>query len=145
MHYKTGEPIPQALVDKIKKASSLNEGYKLTEAIAAASLDMQWHQLSADTTITDADAFEKAALHTTGFDLPQVPPRCRSSYFLHIWSNGYGQKCWKKMLIRGFRKIQCRQVTLYGFFNSLTQCVFGQLPLNAVIKPLIISSAPAAT
>lgn len=102
VHYKTGEPIPQQLINKIKKASTFNEGYALTEAIAAASLDLQWHKLPADTTITDADAFEKYALHVTGLDLPQVPPRYRSSYFLHIWSNGYAAGYyayqWTKML-----------------------------------------------
>jgi peptidyl-dipeptidase Dcp len=102
VHYKTGEPLPQSLVDKIKKASTFNEGYALTEAIAAASLDMQWHKLSADTTINDADAFEASALHVTGLDLPQVPPRYRSSYFLHIWGNGYAAGYyayqWTKML-----------------------------------------------
>ncbi|MBA3647769.1 MAG: peptidyl-dipeptidase Dcp [Chitinophagales bacterium] len=102
VNYKTGEAIPQSLVDKIKKASSFNEGYKLTEAIAAASLDMQWHKLGANDEVKDADAFEKTALHVTGLDLPQVPPRYRSSYFLHIWSNGYAAGYyayqWTKML-----------------------------------------------
>lgn len=102
LHYKTGQPIPQQLVDKIKKASSFNQGYALTEAIAAAALDMQWHTLPAGTAITDADVFEKNALHVTGLDLPQVPPRYRSSYFLHIWGNGYAAGYyayqWTKML-----------------------------------------------
>lgn len=102
LHYKSGQPIPQQLVDKIKKASSFNQGYALTEAIAAAALDMQWHTLPAGTAITDADVFEKKALHVTGLDLPQVPPRYRSSYFLHIWGNGYAAGYyayqWTKML-----------------------------------------------
>lgn len=102
IHYKTGKVIPQSLIDKIKNAGTFNKGYTLTEAIAAASLDMQWHKLPADTVITDADAFEKSALHITGLDLPQVPPRYRSSYFLHIWSNGYAAGYyayqWTKML-----------------------------------------------
>lgn len=102
LHYKTGQPIPQPLVDKIKRASSFNQGYALTEAIAAAALDMQWHTLPAGTVITDADVFEKNALHITGLDLPQVPPRYRSSYFLHIWGNGYAAGYyayqWTKML-----------------------------------------------
>lgn len=102
VHYKTGAPIPQSLIDKIKKASTFNEGYALTEAIAAAALDMQWHTIPADTTITDVDAFEKHALQVTKLDLPQVPPRYRSSYFLHIWGNGYSAGYyayqWTKML-----------------------------------------------
>ncbi|MEP6467520.1 MAG: M3 family metallopeptidase [Parafilimonas sp.] len=102
MNYKTGETIPQSLVDKIKNASTFNEGYALTEAIAAAALDMKWHTLSADTTVNDADAFEQQALHETGLDLSQVPPRYRSSFFLHIWGNdyaaGYYAYQWTKML-----------------------------------------------
>jgi peptidyl-dipeptidase Dcp len=88
-HYKTGEPMPQELVDKIKKAAKFNEGYMLTEIIAAAALDMEWHMVSADKPVTNVDTFEMEALRRTHLDLPQVPPRYRSSYFLHIWSNGY--------------------------------------------------------
>jgi len=88
-HYKTGEPMPQELVDKIKKAATFNQGYKLTEIIAAAALDMQWHTVTAGTTIKNVDTFEKEALTKTHLNLSQVPPRYRSTYFLHIWSNGY--------------------------------------------------------
>jgi peptidyl-dipeptidase Dcp len=102
VHYKTGEVIPQTLVEKIKNASSFNKGYSLTEQVAAASLDMQWHKLGANARVQNVDEFEKEALHKTGLDLPQVPPRYRSSYFLHIWSNGYAAGYyayqWTKML-----------------------------------------------
>lgn len=89
VHYKTGQPMPQALVGKIKKASKFNQGYALTEILAAASLDMKWHELPATAPLQDADKFETTALQETGLNLLQVPPRYRSSYFLHIWSNGY--------------------------------------------------------
>jgi peptidyl-dipeptidase Dcp len=88
-HYQTKELMPQALVDKIKKAATFNQGYALTELLAAADLDIQWHKLSADAPAQDVDKFEAEALHNTHLDLPQVPTRYRSSYFLHIWSNGY--------------------------------------------------------
>ena len=88
-HYKTGEPMPQELVDKIKKSSTFNKGYDMTEAISAALLDMSWHTLPADAPKQDVDAFEAAALKKNGTDLPAVPPRYRSSYFMHIWGNGY--------------------------------------------------------
>jgi len=101
-HYKTGEVIPQALVQKIKKASAFNKGYSLTELISAASLDLQWHKIAATQTIKDANEFENNALHLTGLDMPQVPPRYRSTYFLHIWGNGYAAGYyayqWTKML-----------------------------------------------
>jgi len=89
VHYKTGEAMPQALLDKIKKASTFNEGYAFTEALAAADLDMQWHTLAPNSALQDVDKFETDALAKTHLNLSEVPPRYRSSYFLHIWSNGY--------------------------------------------------------
>lgn len=89
VHYKTGQPMPQTLVDKIKKAATFNQGYGLTEILAAADLDMQWHTLPANLPLQDVDKFETSALLKTHLDLPQVPTRYRSSYFLHIWGNGY--------------------------------------------------------
>lgn len=88
-HYQTGEPMPQQLVDKIKKSSAFNQGYALTELLAAADLDMAWHTIPASDQINSVDEFEKTALKNAKLDLPQVPPRYRSSYFLHIWGNGY--------------------------------------------------------
>ena len=89
VHYKTKEPMPQVLVDKIKKAAGFNAGYALTENLAACLLDMQWHTLSADAPLQDADKFEKESLKKTKIDLPEVPPRYRSTYFSHIFSGGY--------------------------------------------------------
>src|SRR5678816_2453502 len=84
-HYKSGETMPQALVDKIRKSVTFNKGYDMTEAISAALLDMSWHTLPADAPREHVDAFEAAALKKNGTDLSYVPPRYRSSYFLHIW------------------------------------------------------------
>ncbi len=89
VHYKTGKKIPASLVNKIKNAGTFNQGYALTEALAAADLDLEWHKLRATDSLQKVDPFETKALHKTGLDLPQVPPRYRSSYFLHIWANGY--------------------------------------------------------
>jgi len=101
-HYQTGAPMPQALVDKIKKSSTFNKGYDVTEAISAALLDMSWHTLPADAPKQDVDAFEAAALKKNGTDLSYVPPRYRSSYFMHIWGNGYAAGyyayAWTQML-----------------------------------------------
>jgi peptidyl-dipeptidase Dcp len=87
--YRTGAAMPQALVDKIKKAAKFNQGYALGELIAAAQLDMAWHSLPASAPRQQTDAFEAAALKKMGLDIEDVPPRYRSSYFLHIWANGY--------------------------------------------------------
>ena len=88
-HYKTGAPMPAELVAKIKKAATFNQGYMLTELLAAAELDMQWHTLPADAPLENPDTFEQAALSKTHLALGIVPPRYRSSYFMHIWGNGY--------------------------------------------------------
>ena len=89
LHYKTGKPMPQALVDKISKAGKFNQGYSTTELLTADYLDLAWHTLPPGTKITDVDKFETDALHKAGVDLPQVPPRYRSTYFSHIWGSGY--------------------------------------------------------
>jgi peptidyl-dipeptidase Dcp len=101
-HYKTGALMPADLVAKIKKASNFNQGYKLTELVAAAELDMQWHTLSASAPLQQPDAFEKKALEKTHLLLSAVPPRYRSSYFSHIWDSGYSAGyyayLWSEML-----------------------------------------------
>ena len=89
LHYQTGKPMPQELLDKVKKAATFNQGYAFTEALAAADLDMQWHTLPATAPLQDVDKFEAEALKKTHLNLSEVPPRYRSSYFMHIWSNGY--------------------------------------------------------
>jgi peptidyl-dipeptidase Dcp len=89
-HFKTGAPMPAELVAKIKKSDTFNQGYMLTELLAAAQLDMQWHTLGADAPLQDPDQFEKVSLEKVHMALSTVPPRYRSSYFLHIWGNGYG-------------------------------------------------------
>lgn len=88
-HYKTGAPMPQALVDKVQKAQRFNQGYALGELVAAALLDQRWHALPASAGKQDVDAFENKALGTTGLDITHVPTRYRTSYFRHIWGGGY--------------------------------------------------------
>lgn len=88
-HYQTGEPMPQALVDKIAKASKFNSGYGTTEYLASALLDLAWHTLPADAPLQDVKVFEQKALQQFKVDLPEVPPRYRTSYFDHIWGGGY--------------------------------------------------------
>ncbi len=89
VNYKTGATIPQALVDRIRNSQTWGQGYALGELLAASQLDMQWHSLPASAAKQDVDAFEIQALKRTGTDFPNVPTRYRSSYFLHIWANGY--------------------------------------------------------
>ena len=88
-HYKTGEPIPQALLDKVMAAEKFNQGYKTTEYLSASLLDQAWHQLNPSEIPKDAVAFEAEALHKAGVDFSPVPPRYRSFYFSHIFGGGY--------------------------------------------------------
>jgi peptidyl-dipeptidase Dcp len=88
-HERTGEPIPPATAEKLRKARTFNQGYLTTEYLAAALLDMAWHTLPADAPPQEAAAFEASALRRFGVDLPQVPPRYRTTYFSHIWDSSY--------------------------------------------------------
>ncbi|MBC3877508.1 M3 family metallopeptidase [Undibacterium sp. FT79W] len=88
-HYKTGEVIPQTLVDKITASNKFNQGFATTEYLAASLLDQRWHQLTPAQIPSDAIAFEKAALKEAGVDFAPVPPRYRSTYFSHIFGGGY--------------------------------------------------------
>jgi peptidyl-dipeptidase Dcp len=89
VNYRTGQVIPQDLVDKIKRSRTFNQGYENGEVLEAARLDLDWHSLPASAPLQDVDKFEADALAHGGYDVADVPPRYRSSYFLHIWSNGY--------------------------------------------------------
>ncbi|WP_139420403.1 M3 family metallopeptidase [Chryseobacterium mulctrae] len=89
LHYETKQPIPQALVDKIKKASTFNQGYMTTELVSAAALDMDWHSVTNEGQLLPVLHFEKQSLNNHGFTLATVPPRYHTPYFAHIWGGGY--------------------------------------------------------
>jgi len=86
-HYKTGEPIPQALIDKIKNAGFFNQGFATVEYMAASYLDMDWHTLT-EAKEPDAVAFEDASMKKIGM-IPEIVVRYRTPYFQHIFSSGY--------------------------------------------------------
>ncbi|HPG94601.1 MAG TPA: M3 family metallopeptidase [Dokdonella sp.] len=88
-HNGTGEPMPQALVDKIIKARAFNQGYATVEYLGAALLDQAWHQLGADAPLQDVDKFETDALNRYKINVAEVPPRYKTPYFAHIWGGGY--------------------------------------------------------
>jgi peptidyl-dipeptidase Dcp len=88
-HWQTGEPMPQALADRIRKSEKFNQGYATTEYLAAALLDMEWHALAPGAGKQDVPAFEAAALKKYGLDYPLVPPRYKTTYFAHVWGGGY--------------------------------------------------------
>jgi peptidyl-dipeptidase Dcp len=88
-HYKTGEVIPQELLEKAIRASKFNKGFDTLEYISAAVLDLAWHSLTPDKIPSDVEAFEAQALESNGLNYRPVPPRYRTLYFAHIWSGGY--------------------------------------------------------
>ena len=88
-HYQTGKPMPKALVDKIKRSRTFNQGYAVTEYVAAALLDMAWHSLPPSAQQQDPKTFEAAALKRFQIALAEVPPRYHTTYFAHIWNGGY--------------------------------------------------------
>ena len=88
-HYVTGEKLPQEWVDNLKAASAFNEGHATTSYLAAAILDLAWHSLPADATVTDVEEFEAKAIADYGLDYAPVPTRYRSTYFSHIFAGGY--------------------------------------------------------
>jgi peptidyl-dipeptidase Dcp len=100
VHYQTGKPIPQALVDRIKRADTFNEGFETTEYLASALVDMKLH-LAADQKI-DADAFEKETLAQLGMP-KEIVMRHRLPHFGHIfnsdaYSAGYYSYLWSDVL-----------------------------------------------
>ncbi len=104
-HYavdRKGRRMPAELAEKLRRTKTFNQGYALTELLAAAELDMRWHTLAPDAAPQKVDAFQAQALEAAGLALREVPPRYRSSYFLHIWSNsysaGYYAYLWAEML-----------------------------------------------
>lgn len=89
IHYQTKKVIPQELIDKIKKADTFNKGYDVTELLAAATLDMNWHSVTNAADFKPALVFEKEALEKYGLLVNEVPTRYHTPYFAHIWSGGY--------------------------------------------------------
>ncbi len=101
-HFKTGKPMPETTVARIRKAKTFNQGYATTEYLASALLDMAWHWLPPDAPEQDVSAFEAATLKRFQIDLPEVPPRYHTTYFAHIWestySAGYYAYLWSEVL-----------------------------------------------
>ncbi|MBS3818418.1 M3 family metallopeptidase [bacterium] len=86
-HYQTDEPIPQELIDKIKKAGHFNQGFATVEYLAAAFLDMDWHTLKEPPELEVLE-FENKSMENIGL-IPQIVVRYRSPYFQHVFSGGY--------------------------------------------------------
>lgn len=104
-HYQTDEPLPEEMIERLRRAETFNTGFATTEYLAAALLDLAWHRLSPKEAqeITDVLAFEAEALAAAGVAVPEVPPRYRSTYFAHVfategYSAGYYSYIWSEVL-----------------------------------------------
>jgi peptidyl-dipeptidase Dcp len=88
-HYQTGEKLPQELIDNLENSKTFNEGHATTSYLAAAILDLAWHELEDGQSVHDVIAFEKKAIADYGLEFSPVPTRYRSTYFSHIFAGGY--------------------------------------------------------
>ena len=103
VHYETGEPMPQALLNKIFDSAQFNQGFETTEYLAASLLDQAWHQRTSNElpTADEVLEFESEALAAAGVALDYISPRYRSTYFSHIiggYSAGYYSYIWSEVL-----------------------------------------------
>jgi peptidyl-dipeptidase Dcp len=90
-HHETGEKLPQEWIDNLNAARTFNEGHATTSYLAAAILDLAWHELNTEQAakVTDVESFEAQAIKDYGLDFAPVPTRYRSTYFSHIFAGGY--------------------------------------------------------
>lgn len=90
-HTQTGEPMPEALKERMLKSINFHAAYALGENFAATCLDMAWHHIGQQEipTADKAQEFEKQALQQVGLLNNQIPPRYITSYFNHVWGGGY--------------------------------------------------------
>ncbi len=120
-HYKTGEVIPDSLINKILSQKTFNQGFMTTELLAAAILDMNLHNLK-EVKDLDVVAYEKQAMDQLGL-IPEIAPRYRTTYFNHIiggYAAGYYSYLWANVLdndaFEAFKE--------HGIFDKATATAF---------------------
>jgi peptidyl-dipeptidase Dcp len=87
-HHETGEDFPSEWIESLKRSETFNQGYETTSYLAAAILDLAWHE-SDEGSVADVENFEAAAIQDYGLSFEPVPVRYRSAYFSHIFAGGY--------------------------------------------------------
>jgi peptidyl-dipeptidase Dcp len=87
-HYETGEVLPAEWIASLQASETFNEGFETTSYLAAAILDLAWHEV-AEQSISDVSEFEAKAIKDYGLDFDPVPVRYKSGYFSHVFSGGY--------------------------------------------------------
>lgn len=137
-HYKTGEPIPDELIEKLEQSKYFNQGFATVEYLSAAFLDMDWHTITKVNDNIDVNAFEKASMDKIGL-IPEIIVRYRTPYFSHItggYSAGYYSYLWAEVIdadaFEAFKET--------GIFNAETGHKFRQevLSKGATDDPMIL-------
>jgi peptidyl-dipeptidase Dcp len=120
-HYKTGESMPDSLINKLLKQKTFNQGFMTTELLAAAILDMNLHNLK-DVKGLDVVAYETEAMNKLGL-ITEIAPRYRTTYFNHIiggYAAGYYSYLWANVLdsdaFEAFKE--------HGIFDQKTASLF---------------------
>ena len=126
--YRTGEPIPQELVDKIRKSLTFNQGFAAGETCAASILDMKWHELSAEELEKfngpdDIRAFEDKVCEEMGL-VDEIIPRYRTSYFNHIFNSGYSAGYYSYLWSEVLAVDAWEKFKQDGIFNKSTADLF---------------------
>ena len=88
VHYRSGEVIPNYLIEKMRRSEFFNQGFMTTELIAASLSDLDIHSIT-EYTPFDVNAFERNALYERRGMIPEIEPRYRYPYFSHIFDGGY--------------------------------------------------------
>jgi peptidyl-dipeptidase Dcp len=99
-HYKTGEIIPDVLIEKLHASANFNQGFAMTEVLAASLLDMKFHMMTEENPDLKVMEFEKEYLNSIGL-IPEIYSRYRSTYFNHImggYDAGYYSYTWASVL-----------------------------------------------
>ncbi|MBU1100770.1 MAG: M3 family metallopeptidase [Bacteroidetes bacterium] len=122
LHYETGEPIPDSLIEKMDNAGKFNQGFGTVEFIAAAYLDMAWHTLK-EGNVEDALAFENGVAEKLGL-IPEIAFRYRSTYYNHIFSGGYSSGYYSYIWAEVLDKDAFEAFTENGLFDQATATSF---------------------
>ena len=121
-HYKTGELMPESLMKKIQNSAFFNQGFDMTELVAASILDMKWHELTSIDGI-DVDKFEKEQMDKIGL-IPEILPRYRSTYFKHIFNDDYSAGYYSYQWASVFEKDAFELFKEKGIFDPATATSF---------------------
>ena len=122
VNYKTGEPIPDSLIEKIENSGHFNQGFETVEFIAAAYLDMYWHTITKPNT-EDVLKFENDVAKKIGL-IPEIAFRYRSTYYNHIFSGGYSSGYYSYVWAEVLDKDAFEAFKEHGLFDQATATSF---------------------